>query len=74
MIFTQHYLGCLSYASYLIGDESTGRAVVVDPRRDVGVYLDEAAARGLSSSGRSRPTCMRTSSVATSSSRRGPGL
>ena len=47
MIFTQHYLACLSHASYLIGDETTGRAVVVDPRRDVGVYLDEAAQRGL---------------------------
>lgn len=47
MIFTQHYLGCLSHASYLIGDETTGRAVVVDPRRDIGVYLDEAAAKGL---------------------------
>jgi glyoxylase-like metal-dependent hydrolase (beta-lactamase superfamily II)/rhodanese-related sulfurtransferase len=48
MIFTQHYLACLSHASYLIGDEITGRAVVVDPRRDVGDYLDEAATRGLS--------------------------
>src|SRR5262249_47562656 len=47
MIFTQHYLGCLSHASYLIGDEQTGRAVVVDPRRDIGVYLEEAEARGL---------------------------
>ena len=47
MILTQHYLGCLSHASYLIGDETTGRAVVVDPRRDVGVYIDEAAANGL---------------------------
>ena len=47
MILTQHYLGCLSHASYLIGDETTGRAVVVDPRRDVGIYIDEAAARGL---------------------------
>src|SRR4051794_28686021 len=47
MIFTQHYLGCLSHASYLVGDETTGRAVVVDPRRDVGLYLDEASARGL---------------------------
>ena len=33
MIFTQHYLACLSHASYLVGDETTGRAVVVDPRR-----------------------------------------
>jgi glyoxylase-like metal-dependent hydrolase (beta-lactamase superfamily II)/rhodanese-related sulfurtransferase len=47
MIFSQHYLACLSHASYLIGDETTGRAVVVDPRRDVGDYLDEAAAHGL---------------------------
>jgi DMSO/TMAO reductase YedYZ molybdopterin-dependent catalytic subunit/glyoxylase-like metal-dependent hydrolase (beta-lactamase superfamily II) len=47
MIFTQHYLACLSHASYLVGDETTGRAVVVDPRRDVGVYVDEAAERGL---------------------------
>ncbi|HET7522756.1 MAG TPA: MBL fold metallo-hydrolase, partial [Acidimicrobiales bacterium] len=48
MIFTQHYLACLSHASYLIGDEVTGRAVVVDPRRDIGVYLEEADAKGLS--------------------------
>lgn len=47
MIFTQYYLGCLSQASYLIGDESTGTAVVVDPRRDVDEYLADAAARGL---------------------------
>ena len=47
MIFTQHYLACLSHASYLVGDETTGRAVVIDPRRDVGVYLEEAAAKGL---------------------------
>ncbi|MGO9102543.1 MAG: MBL fold metallo-hydrolase, partial [Mycobacterium sp.] len=47
MIFTQHYLACLSQASYLLGDESTGRAVVVDPRRDVDEYLAEAAERGL---------------------------
>jgi glyoxylase-like metal-dependent hydrolase (beta-lactamase superfamily II) len=47
MILTQHYLACLSHASYLVGDETTGRAVVVDPRRDVDVYLTEAAERGL---------------------------
>ena len=35
MYFAQHYLDCLSQASYLIGDEITGHAVVVDPRRDV---------------------------------------
>ena len=31
MFFRQYYLGCLSHASYLIGDTTTGRAVVVDP-------------------------------------------
>jgi glyoxylase-like metal-dependent hydrolase (beta-lactamase superfamily II)/rhodanese-related sulfurtransferase len=46
MLFTQYYLDCLSQASYLIGDETTGRAVVVDPRRDVGEYLDDAAKAG----------------------------
>lgn len=47
MHFVQHYLDCLSQASYLIGDTVTGRAVVVDPRRDVQEYLDEASAHGL---------------------------
>jgi hydroxyacylglutathione hydrolase len=47
MIFKQYYLGCLSHASYLIGDETTGRAVVVDPQRDVAQYLDDAEQLGL---------------------------
>lgn len=47
MKFTQYYLDCLSQASYLIGDESTGRAVVVDPRRDIDEYVSDAAAAGL---------------------------
>src|SRR5438105_11401334 len=47
MILTQHYLACLSHASYLIGDETTGRAVVVDPRRDVDIYVDAAREHGL---------------------------
>src|SRR5437899_13024001 len=47
MIFRQYYLGCLSQASYLIGDERTRTAVVVDPRRDVGEYVDDAARNGL---------------------------
>jgi hydroxyacylglutathione hydrolase len=47
MHFVQYYLDCLSQASYLIGDETTGRAVVVDPRRDVSEYLGDARARGL---------------------------
>jgi len=45
--FAQHYLDCLSQASYLIGDENTGEAVVVDPRRDIAEYLSDAADHGL---------------------------
>jgi hydroxyacylglutathione hydrolase len=45
--FVQYYLECLSQASYLIGDDTTGRAIVVDPRRDVQEYLDDAAEAGL---------------------------
>ncbi len=47
MIFTQYYLDCLSQASYLVGDEATGRAVVVDPRRDVAEYIEDAESAGL---------------------------
>ncbi|MFJ8622169.1 rhodanese-like domain-containing protein [Kitasatospora sp. NPDC093550] len=47
MIFSQYYLDCLSQASYLIADERTGQAVIVDPRRDVDEYLADAEARGL---------------------------
>jgi hydroxyacylglutathione hydrolase len=47
MKFAQYYLDCLSQASYLIADDTTGRAVVVDPRRDVQEYLDDAEAAGV---------------------------
>ncbi|MHB1235291.1 MAG: rhodanese-like domain-containing protein [Microbacteriaceae bacterium] len=47
MIVKQYYLGCLSHGSYLIGDESTGEAVVVDPRRDIDEYLSDADSQGL---------------------------
>ena len=39
MIIHQFYLNCLAHASYLIGDERTGVAAVVDPQRDIGQYL-----------------------------------
>ena len=45
MYFKQFYLGCLAQASYMIG--SKGEAAVVDPRRDVETYLDEAKREGL---------------------------
>lgn len=47
MIFNQFYLGCLAHASYLIGDETTRTAVVVDPQRDVDQYLTFAGEYGL---------------------------
>ncbi|MFD7010326.1 rhodanese-like domain-containing protein [Rhodococcus jostii] len=47
MIFKQYVLGCLSQLSYLVGDQTTGRAVVVDPHRDVSVYLADAEQAGL---------------------------
>ena len=40
MYFKQFYLGCLAQASYMIG--SGGVAAVVDPRRDIEAYLEEA--------------------------------
>src|SRR5271154_304395 len=40
MHFEQFYLGCLAHASYLLASE--GQAVVVDPQRDVEIYLEAA--------------------------------
>jgi hydroxyacylglutathione hydrolase len=48
VIFEQYYLECLSQASYLLADETTGRAVVVDPRRDIEQYLESARDHGAS--------------------------
>jgi len=45
MYFEQFYLTCLSHASYMIGSE--GVAAVIDPQRDVALYMDEAARNGL---------------------------
>jgi glyoxylase-like metal-dependent hydrolase (beta-lactamase superfamily II)/rhodanese-related sulfurtransferase len=47
MILKQFYLNCLAHASYLIGDENTKVAAVVDPQRDVDQYLAFAAEHGL---------------------------
>jgi hydroxyacylglutathione hydrolase len=46
MHLKQYYLGCLSHASYLIADERTKEAVVVDPQRDIEQYLEDAKAGG----------------------------
>jgi hydroxyacylglutathione hydrolase len=47
MILHQFYLNCLAHASYLVGDETTGTAAVVDPQRDIDHYLALASAHGL---------------------------
>jgi len=40
MYFEQFYLGCLAHASYMLGSE--GEAIVVDPQRDVEIYIEGA--------------------------------
>lgn len=47
MTIKQYFLGCLAHASYLIADERTRTAAVVDPQRDIQQYLDDAAHAGL---------------------------
>jgi hydroxyacylglutathione hydrolase len=47
VIFKQFYLNCLAHASYVVGDEQTRTAAVVDPQRDVDRYLAFAAEHGL---------------------------
>jgi hydroxyacylglutathione hydrolase len=45
MYFEQFYLTCLAHASYMIG--SSGEAAVVDPQRDVDIYLQAAEEHNL---------------------------
>lgn len=45
MYFEQFYLACLAHASYMLG--SAGEAAVVDPQRDVDIYLQAAQEQGL---------------------------
>ncbi len=47
MFFKQFYDQPLAQASYLIGCQATGDAIVVDPLRDIQQYLDVAAREGL---------------------------
>jgi glyoxylase-like metal-dependent hydrolase (beta-lactamase superfamily II)/rhodanese-related sulfurtransferase len=47
MLLQQFYLKCLAHASYVVGDETTGVAAVVDPQRDVDQYLEFASKNGL---------------------------
>src|SRR5580700_3718515 len=47
MILKQYYLGCLAHASYLLGDEATSTAIIVDPQRDIHQYLVDAGKFGV---------------------------
>lgn len=47
MIFKQYYLGCLAHASYLLGDEASSTAIIVDPQRDIDQYLTDSESFGL---------------------------
>ena len=45
MYFEQFYLGCLAHASYMFGSDC--EAAVVDPQRDVDIYVEAARKQGL---------------------------
>src|SRR6202030_3741641 len=47
MFLKQYYLGCLAHASYLLGDEASSTAIIVDPQRDIQQYLADAEKFGL---------------------------
>ncbi|HYN37017.1 MAG TPA: MBL fold metallo-hydrolase, partial [Actinomycetota bacterium] len=47
MIFKQFHLESLGHASYLVGDSKTGKALILDARRDVEIYFEAARAAGL---------------------------
>ncbi len=46
-MFTQrYYLECLSHASYMFADEETKQAAIIDPQRDIDIYLQDAQEHG----------------------------
>jgi hydroxyacylglutathione hydrolase len=47
MLLERHYDDRLAQASYIIGCQATGEALVVDPGRDVARYIDAAERAGL---------------------------
>lgn len=46
MYFQRYYLSCLAHASYMVADEETKVAAVIDPQRDIDIYLKDAEAHG----------------------------
>ena len=47
LVFEPFYTDGLAQISYLIGDSKAAVAAVIDPRRDIDIYLQMAKARGL---------------------------
>ncbi|MFT4515188.1 MAG: hydroxyacylglutathione hydrolase [Planctomycetota bacterium] len=47
MVVHSFFLGCLAHASYLIVDERSKTAAVIDPQRDVDIYFDKAKELGV---------------------------
>lgn len=47
MFLDQFVLGSLGHASYLVGSEESGEALLLDPRRDVDVYFEAARGRNV---------------------------
>jgi glyoxylase-like metal-dependent hydrolase (beta-lactamase superfamily II)/rhodanese-related sulfurtransferase len=47
VILKQFYLPCLAHASYIVGDEQTRMAAVVDPQRDIDQYVSFASEHAL---------------------------
>jgi len=47
MYFQRYYLDCLSHASYMVADEKTGIAAVIDPQRDIDIYVKDAKEHNL---------------------------
>src|SRR5512143_4361709 len=47
MFFQRFYDDALAQASYLVGDPASGEAIVIDPHRDVGLYVEAASREGL---------------------------
>ncbi len=43
MLLQQFYLKCLAHASYIVADEGTRAAAVIDPQRDIDQYLGFAS-------------------------------
>ncbi|HIE42664.1 MAG TPA: MBL fold metallo-hydrolase, partial [Nitrospinaceae bacterium] len=46
MFLQRYYLECLSHASYMVADEKTKIAAVIDPRRDIDIYIEDALQHG----------------------------